>query len=69
MMDTQQIKHDNPLPVVLEQYGVSLRRTGQGFIGRCPFHDDRHPSFSVFLGARLAVQVLGRLVRGFGRRV
>jgi DNA primase len=49
-MDTQQIKHDNPLPVVLEQYGVNLRRTGQGFIGRCPFHDDRHPSFSVFLG-------------------
>lgn len=48
-MDIQQIKQDNPLPAVLEQYGVSLRRAGQGFIGRCPFHDDRHPSFSVYL--------------------
>lgn len=49
-MDTQEIKENNPLPTVLEQYGVALRRTGQGFIARCPFHDDRHPSFSVFLG-------------------
>lgn len=48
-MNTQQIKTDNPLPGVLEQYGVNLKRAGQGFIARCPFHDDRHPSFSVYL--------------------
>ena len=50
-MDTKQIKDEHPLPGVLEQYGVSLRRSGRSFIARCPFHDDQHPSFSVYLGA------------------
>jgi DNA primase len=27
---------------------VSLRKSGRGFIGRCPFHDDRSPSFTVY---------------------
>ena len=26
---------------------VALRRAGREFLGLCPFHDDRHPSFSV----------------------
>ena len=26
---------------------VSLRPSGRGFVGLCPFHDDRHPSFHV----------------------
>jgi hypothetical protein len=31
---------------VLERY-VSLRKGGRSFVGRCPFHNDQHPSFSV----------------------
>ena len=49
-MDLKQIKVDNPLPGVLEEYHISLRRAGRGFIARCPFHDDQHPSLSVYLG-------------------
>jgi hypothetical protein len=26
---------------------VELRRTGSGYVGHCPFHDDRRPSFSI----------------------
>jgi DNA primase len=32
---------------VIESYGVELRRSGKELVGLCPFHDDRHPSFSV----------------------
>jgi CHC2 zinc finger len=31
---------------VLERY-ISLRKSGRSFVGRCPFHNDQHPSFSV----------------------
>src|SRR5439155_12835786 len=36
-------------PDIVEVVGqrVELRRSGREFIGRCPFHDDRHQSFSV----------------------
>lgn len=27
---------------------IDLRKSGQTFIGRCPFHDDHHPSFVVY---------------------
>ncbi|GIW07178.1 MAG: hypothetical protein KatS3mg060_1983 [Dehalococcoidia bacterium] len=27
---------------------VTLRKSGRGFLGRCPFHDDRSPSFTVY---------------------
>lgn len=43
------LKQAHPLPIVVERYGVSLRKSGRNFIGHCPFHDDRRPSFSVFL--------------------
>jgi DNA primase len=32
---------------VVQSYGVELRRAGKELVGLCPFHDDRHPSFSV----------------------
>jgi hypothetical protein len=32
---------------VIQSYGVELRRSGKELVGRCPFHDDRRPSFSV----------------------
>jgi DNA primase len=43
------LKQNNPLPAIAERYGVILRRSGRNFIGRCPFHDDRNPSFSIYL--------------------
>lgn len=43
------LQQNNPLPVIAERYGVALRRSGRNFIGRCPFHDDRNPSFSIYL--------------------
>lgn len=27
---------------------LELRKVGRAFVGRCPFHDDRHPSFVVY---------------------
>ena len=32
---------------VVQSYGVELRPAGKELVGLCPFHDDRHPSFSV----------------------
>jgi hypothetical protein len=36
------------LPQYLEAVGVELRRNGTRFVGRCPVHEDREPSFAVF---------------------
>ncbi len=32
---------------------VRLRRTGRNFVGLCPFHNEKTPSFSVNRGARI----------------
>ncbi|MGB9826445.1 MAG: CHC2 zinc finger domain-containing protein [Desulfofundulus sp.] len=37
-----------PLPDVARRYGLELRRSGSRYVTRCPFHDDRNPSFYVF---------------------
>jgi len=36
-------------PSIVEIIGkyVELRKAGKEYTGRCPFHDDKHPSFSV----------------------
>ncbi|HKJ26898.1 MAG TPA: CHC2 zinc finger domain-containing protein [Anaerolineales bacterium] len=49
MNEIQEIKTANPLPNAAEAYGVSLKQSGRGFIGRCPFHNDRNPSFYIYL--------------------
>jgi len=50
---------------------LSLRRSGRNFVARCPFHDDRHPSFVVYpttqsfycFGCHTAGDVLSFLMR------
>jgi DNA primase len=47
-MDSQvtEIKEKLPINEVIGQY-VQLRRAGRNFVGRCPFHKERTPSFHV----------------------
>jgi DNA primase len=44
----QAIKDQNPIEEVVARHGVSLRRQGRRLVGRCPFHEDQHPSFVVY---------------------
>ena len=43
----QRIKSAMPIAEVIGQY-VNLRPSGRTLVGRCPFHDDRIPSFVVY---------------------
>lgn len=49
MKNLHEIKTTNPLPNIAEAFGVTLKQSGKGFVGCCPFHDDRNPSFSIYL--------------------
>ena len=45
------VKRAQPLLATVLTEGVALRPAGRGrWEGRCPFHDDRTPSFSVYAG-------------------
>lgn len=43
----QRIKSAMPIAEIIGQY-VDLRLSGRTFLGRCPFHDDRTPSFVIY---------------------
>src|SRR5207247_6637084 len=45
------IKSDLPIAKVIERY-VKLQAVGDRFVGLCPFHEDRNPSFTVFLATQ-----------------
>jgi DNA primase len=48
--DFAEVKTSYPLLDVVERAGVHLKRSGTNrFLGRCPFHEDRTPSFFVYL--------------------
>jgi DNA primase len=48
--DIADLKQTYPLAQVVEQAGVRLRRSGSNrLVGLCPFHEDRTPSFYVYV--------------------
>lgn len=51
LLDLDAIRNAHPLPVVAGAV-VKLRRAGNELVGRCPFHPDRSPSFTVFDAGR-----------------
>ncbi len=46
-IDVATIRATYPIEQIVQDSGVELRRSGQGFVGCCPFHDDSIPSLSV----------------------
>ena len=44
----QRIKTEVPIEKVIGEY-IQLRPSGKNLVGRCPFHEDRTPSFTVYL--------------------
>ena len=46
-LDLETIRRDNPLPIVAGNV-VALRKVGNEWLGCCPFHADRSPSFTIF---------------------
>ena len=48
--DFARVKASYPLLDLVERAGVHLKRSGANrLVGRCPFHEDRTPSFFVYL--------------------
>ena len=47
-IDIEQLKRRNPITEVVRRHGVELRGQGKRLTGRCPFHEDRTPSFCVY---------------------
>jgi DNA primase len=45
---TERIKSEMPIEKVVAEY-IQLHPSGRNLVGRCPFHDDRTPSFTVYL--------------------
>jgi DNA primase catalytic core len=47
------VKRRHDLVELVRGSGVELKRSGRQWVGRCPFHDDREPSFFVDPGKQL----------------
>jgi DNA primase len=48
VFDPEAIRRDNPLPEIAAGVGVTLRKAGSEWLGCCPFHADRSPSFTIY---------------------
>ena len=47
--DVAALRRDQPIDRVIAGYGIELRPSGRGLVGRCPFHDDRgRPNLYVY---------------------
>ncbi|EKN87851.1 CHC2 zinc finger domain-containing protein [Leptospira interrogans] len=47
------LKRTIDLVALIQSYGVELKGHGKNFVGRCPFHEDKTPSFVVTPGKNL----------------
>ena len=45
--EIERIKQAHDLKAVIESYGVTLRKKGTNYVGLCPFHKEKAPSFTV----------------------
>lgn len=45
--DIERIKQSHDLKTLVESYGVRLKKKGSNFVGLCPFHKEKTPSFTV----------------------
>ena len=45
--EIETIKQSHDLRAVIESYGVSLKKKGTNYVGLCPFHKEKTPSFTV----------------------
>ena len=46
--EIEQLKHEINLADLCREYGIELKQMGpDNLMGKCPFHDDRTPSFGV----------------------
>ena len=45
--EIEAIKQGHDLRAVVESYGVRLKKKGKNYVGLCPFHQERTPSFTV----------------------
>jgi len=45
--DIEAIKREYDLKTLIESYGVSLKKKGSNYVGLCPFHKEKTPSFTV----------------------
>ena len=41
------IKRSIDLKAYVESRGIVLKKNGKGYVGLCPFHDEKKPSFHV----------------------
>lgn len=46
-VDVGAVRRRHPIEEVVAEAGIELRRTGRGYLGCCPFHEDHTPSMSV----------------------
>ena len=45
----EEVKHRTSITDLISRF-VQLKRAGSNYVGRCPFHSEKTPSFTVFPG-------------------
>ncbi len=45
--EIESVKRSYELAAVIESYGVKLTKKGSNYVGLCPFHKEKTPSFTV----------------------
>lgn len=48
MTDLDELKAQNPIVDVVQQYKVTVQRSGRNYRALCPFHDDHTPSLYIY---------------------